>query len=228
MSSADVHSKVRSVQCPCSVAKFPRKPALLISIATKNSGKMRSTPDDTVVKNLNKSYVVEMVTMLKSTNLAEALHSKLKDTRTATASLMTALSDLLTHSPCLYVDLEGMSLSRHGSISILQTHVLSTNETYLVDVHVLKNEAFSTSVSNWHTLKSIFESGAIPKALFDIGNGSDSFHSLYGIEVAGIWVIYLMELASRSSSKRYINVLAKCSEKHLPNDRQRGSHMGIV
>jgi exonuclease 3'-5' domain-containing protein 1 len=105
---------------------------------------------------------------------------------------MTSLSDLTTHPPSLYVDVEGINLSRHRRIPILQIHVHPTNETYLVDVHTLKDEAFSTSASNGHTLQSILESEETPKAIFDVRNDSDALYSLYGIKVANIWDIQLM------------------------------------
>jgi exonuclease 3'-5' domain-containing protein 1 len=88
----------------------------------------------------------------------------------------------------------------------------------------LKGEAFSTSASNGHTLKSILESKDIPKAFFDIRNDSDALYSLYGIMVANIWDIQLMELATRSFSKRCINGLAKCIERDLPMTASEHRH----
>ncbi|KAF2023299.1 hypothetical protein EK21DRAFT_118906 [Setomelanomma holmii] len=143
------------------------------------------------MKSTNKSDVIEIVNVLESTQLHTIIPSGLIDTHTAIASLVNSLSDLPTYPSSIYVDLEGVNLSRHGSISILQIHVLPTSKTYLVDVHILKEEAFSTSASNGHTLKSILESEKIPKAFFDIRNDSDALYSLYGIKVASIWDIQL-------------------------------------
>src|SRR6187549_763034 len=77
----------------------------------------------------------------------------------------------------LCFDLEGKNLSRHGSISILQLHVLPSNRTYLVDVHTLRDRTFSTCGTNGHTLKEMLESDAIPKVFFDVQNGSDALYS---------------------------------------------------
>ncbi|KAI8943043.1 hypothetical protein NX059_001079 [Plenodomus lindquistii] len=172
--------------------------------------------EDTSTKTTEEKEIVEIVNAFEDAQLHDTLPSGWIDTRAAVASLVGLLSDLPTHPPSMYVDLEGVNLSRHGSISILQIYVLPANETYLVDVHTLKDEAFSTSASNGHTLKSIFESEAIPKALFDVRNDSDALYSLYGIKVAKIWDIQLMELATRSASKRYLSGLAKCIERDLP------------
>jgi exonuclease 3'-5' domain-containing protein 1 len=165
------------------------KTGLLTSTATENLMMINLTADDDNLKSTNRSEVADILHVLESTQLHDNCPSDLVDTRTAIASLVTSLSDLPTHPPSLYVDIEGINLSRHGSISILQIHVHPTNETYLVDVHTLKDEAFSTSASNGHTLKSILESEEIPKAFFDIRNDSDALYSLYGIKVANIWDI---------------------------------------
>lgn len=158
----------------------------------------------------------EIVDLLESTQLHDALPSGLIDTRAAIASLVGSLSDLPNYPPSIYVDLEGVNLSRHGSISILQIYVRPTNKTYLVDVHTLKEEAFLTSASNGQTLKGLLESSAISKAFFDIRNDSDALYSLFSIKVAGVCDIQLMELATRTFSKRCINGLAKCIERDLP------------
>jgi exonuclease 3'-5' domain-containing protein 1 len=165
--------------------------------------------------NTDKSDVIEIIQELQETQPHEVPPSGLIDTPAAIALLVASLSDLPNHPPSLYVDLEGINLSRHGSISILQLHVLPTDKTYLVDVHTLGAEAFSTVAKNGHTLKSILESEQISKAFFDIRTDSDALYSLYGIKVAGICDIQLMELATRSFSKRCINGLAKCIERDL-------------
>jgi exonuclease 3'-5' domain-containing protein 1 len=131
------------------------------------------------------------------------------------ASLVESISDLPTRPPSIYVDLEGVNLSRHGTISILQLFILPTNQTYLVDVYTLGEAAFLTCAANGKTLKTILESEAIPKAFFDVRNDSDALYSHFGINLAGICDIQLMELATRSFSKRCVNGLAKCIEKDL-------------
>lgn len=146
------------------------------------------------------------------------------DPPAAIVSLVDSLSDLPNHPPSIYVDIEGVNLSRHGSISILQLHILPTDETHLIDVHTLGEEAFSTVATNGDTLKDILESESIIKVFFDIRNDSDALYSLFGIRVAGICDIQLMELATRSFSRRCINGLAKCIERDLPMTLKERSH----
>ena len=188
---------------------------LLTITATENPTMVTWTIEGTHAERTHGNGVVEIADVPENVPLHDKLPSGLVDTPAAIASLVGSLSDLPNQPPSIYVDLEGINLSRHGSISIIQIHVLPTNSTYLVDVHTLREKAFSTIASNGHTLKSIFESKAIPKAFFDIRNDSDALYSLYGVKVAGICDIQLMELATRSFSKRCINGLAKCIERDL-------------
>jgi len=51
------------------------------------------------------------------------------DTAAAIASLVATLSDLPVHPPSIYIDLEGVNLSRLGTISILQIFISPTNQT---------------------------------------------------------------------------------------------------
>ena len=149
--------------------------------------------------------------------------SSLIDTSSEVASLIDSISDLPTHPPSLYIDLEGANLGRHGTISILQLYVLPTNQTHLIDIHSLKEAAFTTPGSNGQTLKGILESSTIPKAFFDIRNDSDALYSHFSIKLACIQDIQLMELATRSFSKRCVSGLAKCMEKECtmtPRERQ--------
>lgn len=131
------------------------------------------------------------------------------------ASLVDALSGLPTSPPSIYVDLEGVKLSRHGTISIVQFFVLPTNHTYLVDIHTLGESAFLTRGANGSTLREILESDTIPKAFFDVRNDSDALYSHFGINLAGVRDIQLMELATRMYSKKLLKGLSKCIEGDL-------------
>ncbi|KAL9622571.1 MAG: hypothetical protein Q9160_003068 [Pyrenula sp. 1 TL-2023] len=123
------------------------------------------------------------------------------------------LKALPTNPPSLYLDLEGINLSRHGTISILQIHV-PPNDTYLIDIHTLGATAFETSGTEGVTLKQILESAEIPKVIFDVRNDSDALHALFGIRLAGMQDLQLMELATRTRSMMYVNSLGQCIESH--------------
>ncbi|KAF2452195.1 hypothetical protein P171DRAFT_347737 [Karstenula rhodostoma CBS 690.94] len=135
------------------------------------------------------------------------------DTQANVGALADSLLDLPTQPPSLYIDIEGVNLSRHGSVSILQIYVQPADRTYLVDIYTLKGAAFTTQGTRGQSLKNIFESDAIPKAFFDIRNDSDALYSHFSINVAGIVDIQLMELATRTGSKKCINGLARCMER---------------
>ncbi|EAQ88734.1 hypothetical protein CHGG_05353 [Chaetomium globosum CBS 148.51] len=90
------------------------------------------------------------------------------DTTAKLSEMLDTLEGLPTEPPSLYFDLEGENLSRHGSVSILQLHVLPSSRRYLVDVHTLQHTAFSTCGENGLTLKELLESDGILK-VFSIG-----------------------------------------------------------
>ncbi|MCJ1240985.1 hypothetical protein MMC14_008989 [Varicellaria rhodocarpa] len=138
--------------------------------------------------------------------------SSIIDTPTAMENFLTAVANLPTNPPSLYLDLEGTDLSRHGSISIIEVFVLPLNHVYLVDIHVLGEKAFSTSGSDGRTLKGILESPDIPKVFFDVRNDSDALYSLFNINLAGVQDVQLLENATRSFNRRCVNGLGRCIE----------------
>lgn len=164
---------------------------------------------------VSEKSVLAVINSLEKASLTEAQPTGLIDTSEAVAFLVSTLSSLPAHPPSIYVDLEGVELSRRGTISILQLFILPTNRTFLIDVHSLGEAAFTTPSSNGQTLKTILESEDVPKAFFDVRNDSDALYSHFGINLAGICDIQLMELATRSFSKRCVNGLAKCIERDL-------------
>lgn len=141
------------------------------------------------------------------------------DTATAMATVIESLKGLAINPPSLYVDIEGIYLSRLGSVSILQIYVLPTNKTYLIDVHVLGSACFSTPGKDGDTLKDIFQSEAIPKVFFDVRNDSDALYAHYNIHLGGIQDLQLMELGTRSplvGPRRFVRGLSRCIEMDAP------------
>ncbi|KAI1160688.1 ribonuclease H-like protein [Nemania serpens] len=139
------------------------------------------------------------------------------DTTAAISSVVDEFSGLPSSPPSLYIDLEGVNLSRRGTISILQIHIRTTSQNYVVDVMKLGEAAFLTQGSRTvNTLKSILESPSIPKVFFDVRNDSDALYSHYGIELQGIQDLQLMEFATRTHRKTFVCGLKKCIEKDLP------------
>lgn len=157
------------------------------------------------------------VGVMESLSLEETQEaSGMVDTAEAVSSMVDTLSGLPSTPPSIYVDLEGVNLSRHGTISILQIYVSTTAENYLVDVKTLGEAAFSTKgTSSSNTLKDILESESIPKVFFDVRNDSDALFSHYGIKLQGIHDVQLMEFATRMYPGFYICGLKKCIQRDV-------------
>ncbi|RYP88538.1 hypothetical protein DL770_004619 [Monosporascus sp. CRB-9-2] len=149
--------------------------------------------------------------------MVSAPSSDLVDTCEALSAMIDVLLGLPSNPPSLYVDLEGESLSRHGSISLLQIYASPRDHTYLVDIRALRARAFSVPGAGGRTLKQILESASIPKVFFDVRNDSDALYGHYGIDLAGVQDLQLMELATRMfAGRRFLSGLSKCIEKDAP------------
>jgi len=59
-------------------------------------------------------------------------------------TLVDALSSLSAPTNTVCVDLEGVKLSRHGSISLIQIWAPTLDQAFIVGVHTLGPQAFDT------------------------------------------------------------------------------------
>ncbi|KAL2181542.1 ribonuclease H-like domain-containing protein [Thermothelomyces heterothallicus CBS 202.75] len=154
----------------------------------------------------------------------------LVDTAAAVSALVDVLYAQPTAPPSLYVDLEGINLSRYGSISILQIYVHPLDQAYLVDIHTLGRTAFCTpgpayTASAGRTLRDLLEDGAVPKVFFDVRNDSDALYSHFGVRLEGVVDLQLMELATRPAPTAvrprnvFVSGLAKCIGVLAPAER---------
>ena len=136
------------------------------------------------------------------------------DSEPAVRALIDDLEHLPTQPPSLYLDIDGVKLSRHGSMSIIQLFVLPKDHVFLVDVFVLKGAAFCTCNASGTNLRSILESALVPKVFFDVRNDSDALFSHFQISLAGVHDIQLLEVATRfSQSRERVAGLATCIKK---------------
>jgi exonuclease 3'-5' domain-containing protein 1 len=135
------------------------------------------------------------------------------DTSVALKSLVDTLMSLEQSFGSVYMDLEGVKLSRLGSISLIQILVPSSAQAFILDVHTLGKTAFDTFGSEGKSLKDALESDNIKKYLFDVRNDSDALFALFGVRLAGAVDIQLLELASRRGDKHVVCGLAKCIEQ---------------
>jgi exonuclease 3'-5' domain-containing protein 1 len=143
------------------------------------------------------------------------MEAQMIDSPSALKAFIGGLPGLDGPVPSLYIDLEGNNLSRKGTLSLVTILVEPRHTVHLIDVTGLGKQAFQVTgpSPDERTLKSILESQDIVKVFFDIRNDSDALFGLFGVRVAGIEDVQLMELASRNFSKRFINGLAKCIER---------------
>jgi exonuclease 3'-5' domain-containing protein 1 len=123
-------------------------------------------------------------------------------------------------SPVMYMDLEGINLSREGSVSIITLLVKSPylkEHTFLIDVHTLGAQAFNTPGSQGQTLKDILQDPNKTKVFFDVRNDSDALFAHFGVALQGVEDVQLMESATRKTtrSRRFVSGLAKCIEQNM-------------
>ncbi|XTI95826.1 hypothetical protein V2W45_1255342, partial [Cenococcum geophilum] len=81
----------------------------------------------------------------------------------------------------LYVNLEGIRLSRHRSISLITFFIQPRNYIYIVNIYKLQSTTFNTTTANSITLKSILKSLGIIKVFFNIYNNSNALYYYFGV-----------------------------------------------
>jgi exonuclease 3'-5' domain-containing protein 1 len=135
--------------------------------------------------------------------------AKLIETEKGVRALIQGIESSSLDHPFLFLDLEGVSLGRHGTISILQILVPPSRSVYLLDVHVLGNLVFSTKSNTGTSLKAILESSKYPKVFFDVRNDSDALHAHCGVKLRCVIDVQLLEFGTRPRAGRYLKGLAK-------------------
>ncbi|KAF5625306.1 uncharacterized protein FTJAE_10024 [Fusarium tjaetaba] len=104
-------------------------------------------------------------------------------------------------SPLLYIDIDPKSLGPNGELNLLTIMLCHgpgyQRRLYLVDVHRLANQAFSSRGYYGASLRSILDSASYQKVLFDVGHHSYILYNQYGIKLQGVSDLQLMENASR-------------------------------
>ncbi len=144
------------------------------------------------------------------------MSANLIDTEDQVRPLIENIRSKEPGKPLIFVDLEGVDLSRHGSIAIMQILIPPSPIVHLLDVHVLERQAFDTAGSDGLTLRSVLESEDYSKVFFDVRNDSDALHAHFGIDLHGVIDLQLLEFATRGFGGRLLNGLAKC----ISNDTQ--------
>ncbi|KAJ4246838.1 hypothetical protein NW762_013390 [Fusarium torreyae] len=130
------------------------------------------------------------------------------------------------YPPPLYIDVEGERLGRDGTVSLLTIFQYPTPRrecVYVIDVHTLGSQVFSTVGAFGKTLEEILESPAFLKIFFDDRNDSDALSSLYCIKLQGVRDVQLMESAQRQtmSSRKFLGSLAKCIDEKAYHSEEK-------
>ncbi|KAL8848496.1 MAG: hypothetical protein Q9221_006498 [Calogaya cf. arnoldii] len=154
--------------------------------------------------------------------------SRQSETRPLSTPVATpqAIFNPPTIMPQLYVDAEGISLSRSGELSILILHVETTkvSHTYLLYLYVLGPVTFAIITSNGlDTLRPLLFDNRLPKVLFDCRMDSDALFGQFGVLLGGVIDLQLMRLATRNGGSRHLPSLGLCLEKDLdiPAEEQK-------
>ena len=120
-------------------------------------------------------------------------------------------------SPLLAVDLEGISMSRVGLVTLLQVAV--DDDVFLFDVQALSTEElFHREVGDEKTLQSILEDPAVTKLMFDCRVDSDALYHQHGVSLNGVWDVQLADVAARRKKSLQVPLLSgmpKCAARHL-------------
>ncbi|OQN95562.1 hypothetical protein B0A48_18497 [Cryoendolithus antarcticus] len=164
---------------------------------------------DEVQRNLGKLTLAGDV----SQSLRPRTQPKWVDSPDAVSSLIDILSSVEAGSASISLDLEGLNLSRNGSISIVQIWIPFLEQAFLLDVHTLGRQAFSVVNREGKTIKSILESDRLNKYLFDVRNDADALYALFDVQLAGVTDVQLLELATRRGPKHVLCGLAACIEE---------------
>lgn len=132
------------------------------------------------------------------------------DTVDAVSEMLDALTRCSNQPPLLFFDLEGVNLSRHGTLDILQIYVPALDTVYIVEVYQLQSAAFTAVSQHDQTLQDILQSATYPKVFFDVRTDSDALHYHFQIRLEGVVDLQLVEFATRSVRGRYLKGLQKC------------------
>lgn len=117
-----------------------------------------------------------------------------------------------TVKPFMFVDLEGVNLGRHGTISIMQILVPPTPLVFLIDVIALGEKAFTTTEKGGRSLRNVLENKRIGKVFFNVRMDSDALFAHSGVKLKGVIDVQLLEFTTRAKPYKKLNGLRRCIE----------------
>jgi exonuclease 3'-5' domain-containing protein 1 len=130
---------------------------------------------------------------------------------------------LCVSSDLLAVDLEGVSMSRRGAVTLLQVAV--AEKVFLFDVQALSTEDLflrevspKTTTGRSKSLKDVLEDVSVTKLMFDCRVDSDALFHQHGVALAGVFDVQLADVAARrrrSFPVPHLSGMPKCAMRHL-------------
>ena len=104
--------------------------------------------------------------------------------------------------PALYLDAEGISLSRNGEMVLLQMFIDTDAgpHTYVIDICALGTAGtfHTTGNENYNvTFKDLLEDPAVPKLFWDCRMDSEALYHQHGIALTSVLDLQLLEVAKR-------------------------------
>ncbi|KAK4636031.1 hypothetical protein CLAFUW4_01299 [Fulvia fulva] len=105
--------------------------------------------------------------------------------------------------PILYLDCEGDNMGRRGTLDLVNIFVPRENVVFVINVATLKEQAFSATMDNEAlNLKAVLEDESMSKAIFDCRTDSDALFSHFGIKLAGVVDIQLLDNVTQWKKKK--------------------------
>ena len=117
----------------------------------------------------------------------------------------------------LYINLEGINLSRYKSFSLIAIFIYIQNFVYLINIYTLQSAAFITATVNSTTLKSVLKSPNITKVFFNIYNNFNTLYYYFSIQLYSVKDIQLIENTAHLAGRhKFVNRLERYIDNNTP------------
>jgi exonuclease 3'-5' domain-containing protein 1 len=138
--------------------------------------------------------------------------SLLIDSQESVVSLLEKFRDSPVQPPFLFVDLEGVNLSRQGSVAIMQMLMPPDPCVYLIDIHNLQEEAFKAETREGLSLRALLQSEKFVKIFFDVRNDSDALYSHFDVNLSCVVDLQVLEYVTRPSHGGLVKCVSQLPE----------------
>ena len=141
-----------------------------------------------------------------STGLKETSHYGYIDTEGKLSIAIEEIRKAIQKGETIAVDCEGVTLSRFGSVTLINIAV--RGQVYLIDVLKIGNTAYDGG------LRSILEDKSIQKLMFDCREDADALEHLHNVRLDGVLDVQLLEVKNRIRQTGYTKIrsLKHCLE----------------